>query len=250
MSLLVASIKGIRIVIWTYPVNTGPDLKVNVSTGLHVIVLTEILYLRQSNPVFSMDSKTPWRLQRRVSFSGVASKLMDAKSESSRKLSREINKMARVQEEKERQQMREKEVAKEKEKRKKEEEFDRSVITRKLSIFGSYRRMSFRIKDTMSEEVSNGWAARNPPPPSHQPVSLREGRKMRDPRNGVAPPSPLIALYLIRYQSTPPSSRGSTIMGQFPLSTFCDVTIYRVLVCSLVTEYFFTLMSRLVLEVK
>jgi len=81
---------------------------------------------------------------------------MDAKSESSRKLSREINKMARVQEEKERQQMREKEVAKEKEKKKKEEEFDRSVITRKLSIFGSYRRMSFRIKDTMSEEVSNG----------------------------------------------------------------------------------------------
>lgn len=81
---------------------------------------------------------------------------MDAKSESSRKLSREINKMVRVQEEKERQQMREKEVAKEKEKKKKEEEFDRSVITRKLSIFGSYRRMSFRIKDTMSEEVSNG----------------------------------------------------------------------------------------------
>lgn len=73
---------------------------------------------------------------------------------------------------------------------------------------------------------------------------------MRDPRNGVAPPSPLIALYLIRYQSTPPSSGGSTIMGQFPLSTFCDVAIYRVLVCSLVTEYFFTLMSRLVLEVK
>ena len=106
--------------------------------------------------MFSTDGKTPRRLQRQVSFSGVASKLMDAKSESSRRLSREINKMARVQEEKERQQIREKEVAEEKEKKKKEEEFDRSVITRRLSIFGSYRRTSFAIKDTVSEGVSKG----------------------------------------------------------------------------------------------
>ena len=112
--------------------------------------------------MFSTDSKTPRRMQRQVSFSGIASRLMDAKSESSRKLSREINKMARVQEEKERQQMREKEVAEEKEKKKKEEEFDRSAITRRLSIFGSYRRVSFCIKDTTSEEVSNGLTSTPP----------------------------------------------------------------------------------------
>ena len=121
-----------------------------------VIVLTERLFLQQSNSVFSEDHKTPRRLQRQVSFSGVASKLLDAKSEPSRKLSREINKMARVQEDKERKQMREKEVAEEKKKKKKEDEFDRSVISRRLSIFGSYRRMSIGIKDKMSEEVSNG----------------------------------------------------------------------------------------------
>ena len=115
--------------------------------------------------MFSTEGKTPRRLQRQVSFSGVASKLMDAKSESSRRLSREINKMARVQEEKERQKMREKEVAEEKEKKKKEEEFDRSVITRRLSIFGSYRRVSFAIKDTVSEEVSKGRPAHNLPRP-------------------------------------------------------------------------------------
>ena len=79
---------------------------------------------------------------------------MDAKSESSRKLSRQINRMARVQEEKERQQIREKEVAAEEEKKKKEEEFDRSVITRKLSIFGSYRGMSIK-KEKLSKEVSH-----------------------------------------------------------------------------------------------
>ena len=130
---------------------------------------------------------------------------MDAKSESSRRLSREINKMARVQEEKERQQMREKEVAEEKEKKKKEEEFDRSVITRRLSIFGSYRRTSFAVKDTMSEEVSNGRPAHNFPWPlprrsqglssSHppfSPLSLRDRREMRDPGNEVAHSYPLM----------------------------------------------------------
>ena len=134
---------------------------------------------------------------------------MDAKSESSRRLSREINKMARAQEEKERQQMREKEVAEEKEKKKKEEEFDRSVITRRLSIFGSYRRTSFAIKDTMSEEVSNGRPAQNFPwplprrsqglspfHPPFSPLSLREGREMWDP--GYASISSYVALYLGR----------------------------------------------------
>ncbi|KAL9973481.1 hypothetical protein ACROYT_G019947 [Oculina patagonica] len=115
--------------------------------------IASLLDSRQSNPVFSSHNK-PRRLQRQASFSGVASKLMDAKSESSRKLSRQINKMARVQEEKERQKMREKEVAAEEEKKKKEEEFDRSVITRKLSVFGSYRRMSF-AQMRLSEEVSH-----------------------------------------------------------------------------------------------
>ena len=95
------------------------------------------------------------RLQRQASFSGVASKLMDAKSESSRKLSRQINRMARAQEEKERQKMREKEEAAEVEKKKKEEEFDRSTITRKLSIFGSYRRTSFHHKQKLADEVSD-----------------------------------------------------------------------------------------------
>lgn len=164
--------------------------------------------------MFSTDSKTPRRLQRQVSFSGVASKLMDAKSESSRRLSREINKMARAQEEKERQQMREKEVAEEKEKKKKEEEFDRSVITRRLSIFGSYRRTSFAIKDTTSEEVSSARQANNFPWPllrrsqglssSHtpfSPLSLRvvgrwggggRGKEMRDPGNEVAHSCPLM----------------------------------------------------------
>lgn len=134
-----------------------------VFTGLHIIVLTESLYLQQSNSMFSESHKIPRRLQRQVSFSGVASKLLDAKSGPSRKLSREITKMARVQEEKERQQMREKEVAEEKKKKKKEDEFDRSVITRRLSIFGSYRRMSLRVKQTMSEEVSNGLTSDYPP---------------------------------------------------------------------------------------
>lgn len=119
--------------------------------GIHV--LTDNLFVQQSNPVFSSHNK-PRRLRRQASFSGVASKLMDAKSESSRKLSRQINKMARAQEEKERQKMREKEVAEEEEKKKKEEEFDRSVITRKLSVFGSYRRMSF-AQVRLSEEVSH-----------------------------------------------------------------------------------------------
>lgn len=80
---------------------------------------------------------------------------MDARSETSRKLSRQISKMARAQEEKERQKMREKEEAAEEEKKKKEQEFDRSTITRKLSIFGSYRRMSFNQKGKLSEEVSD-----------------------------------------------------------------------------------------------
>lgn len=152
----------------------------DVLIGVQITVLTESLYLQQSNPVFTTHNKTPRRLQRQASFSGVASKLLDAKSGPSRKLSREINKMARVQEEKERQQMREKEVAEEKEKKKKEEEFDRSVITRKLSIFGSYRRMSFRIKDTMSEEVSNGLT--NAPLPA-----LHLGGKVLCPRVGGLP---------------------------------------------------------------
>ncbi|CAH3184498.1 unnamed protein product, partial [Porites evermanni] len=94
----------------------------------------------RTNPMFHKKSR---RLQRQASFSGVASKLMDATSEKSRKLSRQINKMARVQEEKELQEKREQEEAAQEEKKKKEEGFARSIITRKLSIFGSYRRMSF-----------------------------------------------------------------------------------------------------------
>ena len=62
--------------------------------------------------------------------------------------------MARVQEEEELQHMREKEEAAEEEKKKKEEGFARSVIIRKLSIFGSYRRMSFSCKPITAEEVS------------------------------------------------------------------------------------------------
>ena len=119
-------------------------------------VKTNNRFVQQSNPVFSpVPHNKTRRLQRQTSFSGIAGKLMDAKSESSRKLSRQINKMARVQEEKERQKMREKEVAAEEEKKKKEEEFDRSGLTRKLSIFGSYRRTSFAQKARLSEEVSH-----------------------------------------------------------------------------------------------
>ena len=112
-----------------------------------------------------MFHKKSRRLQRQASFSGVASKLMDATSEKSRKLSRQINKMARVQEEKELQEKREQEEAAQEEKKKKEEGFARSIITRKLSIFGSYRRMSFSTqKPVIIVEVSN-----HPPPPSPLP---------------------------------------------------------------------------------
>lgn len=112
-----------------------------------------------------MFHKKSRRLQRQASFSGVASKLMDATSEKSRKLSRQINKMARVQEEKELQEKREQEEAAQEEKKKKEEGFARSIITRKLSIFGSYRKMSFSTrKPVIIVEVSNP-----PPPPSPQP---------------------------------------------------------------------------------
>ena len=107
-----------------------------------------------------MFHKKSRRLQRQASFSGVASKLMDATSEKSRKLSRQINKMARVQEEKELQEKREQEEAAQEEKKKKEEGFARSIITRKLSIFGSYRKMSFSTrKPIIIVEVSN-----HPPP--------------------------------------------------------------------------------------
>ena len=103
-----------------------------------------------------MFHKKSRRLQRQASFSGVASKLMDATSEKSRKLSRQINKMARVQEEKDLQERREQEEAAQQEKKKKEEGFARSIITRKLSIFGSYRRMSFSTrKPVIIVEVSN-----------------------------------------------------------------------------------------------
>ena len=101
-----------------------------------------------------MFSKKSRRLQRQASFSGIAGKLMDAKSENSRKLSRQINKMARAQEEQELQKLREKEEAAQEEKKKKEEGFARSVITRKLSIFGSYRKMSFSYKPIIAAEVS------------------------------------------------------------------------------------------------
>lgn len=111
-----------------------------------------------------MFHKKSRRLQRQASFSGVASKLMDATSEKSRKLSRQINKMARVQEEKELQEKREQEEAAQEEKKKKEEGFARSIITRKLSIFGSYRRMSFSTrKPVIIVEVSNH--PPSPPPP-------------------------------------------------------------------------------------
>ena len=74
--------------------------------------------------------------------------------------------MARVQEEKELQEKREQEEAAQEEKKKKEEGFARSIITRKLSIFGSYRRMSFSTrKPVIIVEVSN----HPPPPPSPLP---------------------------------------------------------------------------------
>ena len=125
------------------------------------------LLFQQTNPMFHKKSR---RLQRQASFSGVASKLMDATSEKSRKLSRQINKMARVQEEKELQEKREQEEAAQEEKKKKEEGFARSIITRKLSIFGSYRRMSFSTrKPVIIVEVSNH--PPSPPPPKPAPQS-------------------------------------------------------------------------------
>lgn len=76
--------------------------------------------------------------------------------------------MARVQEEKELQEKREQEEAAQEEKKKKEEGFARSIITRKLSIFGSYRRMSFSTrKPVIIVEVSNH------PPPSPPPAQTR-----------------------------------------------------------------------------
>ena len=62
--------------------------------------------------------------------------------------------MARVQEEEEIQKLKEKEEAAQEEKKKKEEGFARSVLHRKLTIFGSYRRMSFSCKPIIAEEVS------------------------------------------------------------------------------------------------
>lgn len=118
-----------------------------------------------------MFHKKSRRLQRQASFSGVASKLMDATSEKSRKLSRQINKMARVQEEKELQEKREQEEAAQEEKKKKEEGFARSIITRKLSIFGSYRRMSFSTrKPIIIVEVSNHPPF--PPPPAQTRAAI------------------------------------------------------------------------------
>ena len=113
-------------------------------------MLTDNLCFKQSNSLLSNKSR---RIQRQASFSGIASKLLDAKSEKSRKLSRQINKMARVQEEEEIQKMKEKEEAAQEEKKKKEEGFARSVLHRKLTIFGSYRRMSFSCKPIVAEEV-------------------------------------------------------------------------------------------------
>ena len=100
-----------------------------------------------------MFKKSSRRMQRQVSFSGIASKLMDATSERSRKLSRKINRMARAQEEEELQRLREEEEVAQKAKKKKEEDFASSLMQRKLSIFGSYRQVSFPRESLTNKEV-------------------------------------------------------------------------------------------------
>lgn len=105
--------------------------------------------VKSANPMFKKSSR---RMQRQVSFSGIASKLMDATSERSRKLSRKINRMARAQEEEELQRLREEEEVAQKAKKKKEEDFASSLMQRKLSIFGSYRQVSFPRESLTNKE--------------------------------------------------------------------------------------------------
>lgn len=76
---------------------------------------------------------------------------MDATSETSRKLSRQIHRLTRAQEEQELQRLREKEEEAQNAKKRKKDNFASSLIQRKLSIFASYRRVSFP-RDTLSEK--------------------------------------------------------------------------------------------------
>ena len=98
-----------------------------------------------------MFKTTSRRMQRQASFSEIAGKLMDATSETSRKLSRQIHRLTRAQEEQELQRLREKEEEAQNAKKRKKDNFASSLIQRKLSIFASYRRVSFP-RDTLSEK--------------------------------------------------------------------------------------------------
>ncbi|KAK2567915.1 hypothetical protein P5673_007806 [Acropora cervicornis] len=103
---------------------------------------------RSANPMFKTTSR---RMQRQASFSEIAGKLMDATSETSRKLSRQIHRLTRAQEEQELQRLREEEEVAQNAKKRKKDNFASCLIQRKLSIFASYRRVSFP-RDTLSEK--------------------------------------------------------------------------------------------------
>ncbi|XP_074620550.1 uncharacterized protein LOC141879247 isoform X3 [Acropora palmata] len=98
-----------------------------------------------------MFKTTSRRMQRQASFSEIAGKLMDATSETSRKLSRQIHRLTRAQEEQELQRLREEEEVAQNAKKRKKDNFASCLIQRKLSIFASYRRVSFP-RDTLSEK--------------------------------------------------------------------------------------------------
>ncbi|XP_015774763.1 PREDICTED: uncharacterized protein LOC107352955 isoform X2 [Acropora digitifera] len=104
--------------------------------------------LQSANPMFKTTSR---RMQRQASFSEIAGKLMDATSETSRKLSRQIHRLTRAQEEQELQRLREKEEEAQNAKKRKKDNFASCLIQRKLSIFASYRRVSFP-RDTLSQK--------------------------------------------------------------------------------------------------
>ncbi|XP_067040095.1 cyclic nucleotide-binding domain-containing protein 2-like isoform X2 [Acropora muricata] len=104
--------------------------------------------LQSANPMFKTTSR---RMQRQASFSEIAGKLMDATSETSRKLSRQIHRLTRAQEEQELQRLREEEEVAQNAKKRKKDNFASSLIQRQLSIFASYRRVSFP-RDTLSQK--------------------------------------------------------------------------------------------------
>lgn len=110
-----------------------------------------------------MFKTTSRRMQRQASFSEIAGKLMDATSEKSRKLSRQIHRLARAQEEQELQRLREEEEVAQNAKKRKTDNFASSIIQRKLSIFASYRQVSFPRESLREKEVRTAYTQYSEP---------------------------------------------------------------------------------------